>query len=179
MHLATTISILMPMVQLLTCTGLASIDNLLWAAHRHENMAPWWRAVEAVKRRILHFLWARSHEDSLSPQHHVTAVLKQAASGLRVICCGHGKSEDISADSKEHQQSECIAEVSVCSPSPILTVAGHITLSMVCCRDYPTSAEDYELLEEAGRGVSATVSGHIVLAANVYPPGSSRTQLLP
>ena len=38
---------------------------------------------------------------------------------------------------------------------------------MVCCRDYPTSAEDYELLEEAGRGVSATVSGHIVLAANV------------
>ena len=25
-------------------------------------------------------------------------------------------------------------------------------------RDYPVSAEDYELLEEAGRGVSATVS---------------------
>ena len=55
----------------------------------------------------------------------------------------------------------------MCLPGLILTVAGQITLSMVCCRDYPTSAEDYELLEEAGRGVSATVSRHIVLAANV------------
>ena len=30
-------------------------------------------------------------------------------------------------------------------------------------RDYPVSAEEYELLEEAGRGVSATVSIHGVL----------------
>lgn len=30
-------------------------------------------------------------------------------------------------------------------------------------RDYPVSAEEYELLEEAGRGVSATVSAHDVL----------------
>lgn len=26
------------------------------------------------------------------------------------------------------------------------------------CRDYPTTADSYELLEECGRGVSATVS---------------------
>ena len=30
-------------------------------------------------------------------------------------------------------------------------------------RDYPVSAEEYELLEEAGRGVSATVSVQNVL----------------
>ncbi len=119
-------------------------------------------------RKSLHFLEApRSHVDSWSAQHHVTAAVRQAGSGLRVICCGHGESKNISADSKEHQQSQCIAEVNVCSPTSILTVAGHITQSLVYCRDYPTSAEDYELLEEAGRGVSATVSGHIAKAASV------------
>ena len=52
---------------------------------------------------------------------------------------------------------ECIARLSA------TFVLNHrssqrVSITALSVRDYPVSAEEYELLEEAGRGVSATVS---------------------
>ena len=53
----------------------------------------------------------------------------------------------------------CCIGVLACA-SRLIASPAHITtaLAVPCCREYPTTADAYDLVEECGRGVSATVS---------------------
>jgi hypothetical protein len=62
--------------------------------------------------------------------------------------CGRGPSGGIGRRRGRRHQPSCGLHSTAATTAPLI---------LNCCRDYPTTADGYELVEECGRGVSATV----------------------
>ena len=86
------------------------------------------------------------------------------------------------------RQLRCCIGVLACA-SGLTSGPAHTTtaLAVPCCREYPTTADAYDLVEECGRGVSATVSRslawcsqrHTLVGCSTCLPAAGRAAMLP